>query len=114
LPWRNLRAHPRRLGSRPTRTQLASSVFVSAGEVAGSRDLHAYLARFHHRLPETAFALVPEPPLADVQTPRVFDAAEELELREQQYDRALAALQPLVNEAATRPEALLRIARIEP
>jgi hypothetical protein len=64
--------------------------------------------------PRRPLLFVPEPPLADVQTPRVFDAAEELELREQQYDRALAALQPLVNEAATRPEALLRIARIEP
>ena len=63
--------------------------------------------------PRTPLLFVPEPPDADVQAPRVFDAAEELELRDQQYDRALAALQPLANEGATRSEALLRIARIE-
>jgi len=63
--------------------------------------------------PRTPLLFVPEPPDADVQAPRVFDAAEELELRDQQYDRALAALQPPANEGATRSEALLRIARIE-
>jgi signal transduction histidine kinase len=63
--------------------------------------------------PRTPLLFVPEAPRADVQAFPVFDAAEELELRDQQYDRALAALQPLASEAATRPEALLRIARIE-
>lgn len=42
-----------------------------------------------------------------------FEAADELELREQQYDRAIAALQPLTLQPGTRSEALLRIARIE-
>lgn len=45
--------------------------------------------------------------------PRAFEAAEELEFREQQYGRAVAALEPLAGNPATRPEALLRIARLE-
>src|SRR6202042_2176972 len=36
-----------------------------------------------------------------------------LELREQKYDQAIATIQPLVSRAATRSEALLRIARIQ-
>ncbi len=44
---------------------------------------------------------------------REFDLAEDLELREQQYDRAIAALQRLTLKSSTRPEAILRIARIE-
>jgi signal transduction histidine kinase/tetratricopeptide (TPR) repeat protein len=63
--------------------------------------------------PRRPLLFVPDLPLSHVQTPHVFDAAEELEFREQQYDRAIAALQPLVDASATRPEALLRIARIE-
>jgi signal transduction histidine kinase len=47
------------------------------------------------------------------QSLRVFDAADELELREMQFDRAIALLQPLSLKSATRPEALLRMARIE-
>jgi len=42
-----------------------------------------------------------------------FDAADELELREQQYDQAIAALQSLTLKPNTRAEALLRVARIE-
>lgn len=45
--------------------------------------------------------------------PDAFGAADQLELREQQYDRAIAALRPLAQEPASREEALLRIARIE-
>jgi signal transduction histidine kinase len=41
------------------------------------------------------------------------DAAEELELREQRYDTAIAALAPFVKNPVTRPEALLRTARME-
>jgi signal transduction histidine kinase len=44
---------------------------------------------------------------------RAFDAADEFELREHRYDRAIEALQPLSMASATRSEALLRIARIE-
>jgi len=63
--------------------------------------------------PRRPLLFVPDPPAAPAPLPGVFDAAEELELREQQYDRAFAALQPLLSAPATRPEALLRIARIE-
>jgi tetratricopeptide (TPR) repeat protein len=63
--------------------------------------------------PERPLLFVPDPATAaPVQSSHVFDAADELELREQEYDRALAALDSLVNHPATRPEALLRIARI--
>ena len=42
-----------------------------------------------------------------------FEPVDELELREKQYDRAMALLKPLVLKSATRAEALLRLARIE-
>jgi len=42
-----------------------------------------------------------------------FDPVDELELREQQYDRAMALLKPLVARPETRAGALLRLARIE-
>lgn len=42
-----------------------------------------------------------------------FDTADELELREQRYDQAIAALEPLTLKPDTRGEALLRIARID-
>ncbi|HLY18025.1 MAG TPA: HAMP domain-containing sensor histidine kinase [Bryobacteraceae bacterium] len=63
--------------------------------------------------PPKPLLFVPEPPVPAAPAPRVFDAADELELRAQDYPRALAALQPLIKDPATRLEALLRTARIE-
>ena len=63
--------------------------------------------------PRRPLLFVPDPPAPRTQPSGVFGAAEELELRDQQYDRAIAALQPLLNAPATRPEALLRMARLE-
>jgi signal transduction histidine kinase len=62
--------------------------------------------------PRHALLFVPETPAPSESAARAFDAADELELRDQQYDRAIAAVEPLLNNPATRPEALLRIARI--
>jgi hypothetical protein len=63
--------------------------------------------------PQKPLLFVSDPPHPQARAPRIFDAADELELREQQYDRAIAALQPFVKDSATRPEALLRTARLE-
>ena len=63
--------------------------------------------------PQRPLLFTPAPPVVHAQTPGAFDVADELELREQQYDRAIAALKPLTLRPATRPEALLRIARIQ-
>jgi signal transduction histidine kinase len=63
--------------------------------------------------PQRPLLFTPALPVAPAQSLRVFDAADELELREQQFDRAIALLQPLTLKSATRPEALLRIARID-
>lgn len=63
--------------------------------------------------PQRPLLFTPVVPVTSTQSPRAFDAADELELREQQFDRAVALLQPMTLESATRPEALLRMARIE-
>jgi signal transduction histidine kinase len=63
--------------------------------------------------PKRPLLFVPETPIASEPPAHAFDAADELELRQQQYDRAVAALEPLANNPKTRPEALLRIARID-
>jgi signal transduction histidine kinase/tetratricopeptide (TPR) repeat protein len=67
--------------------------------------------------PARPLLFVPNPRLDPAPSPvnplLVFTAADNLELRAGQYDRAIAALQPLVNDPITRPEALLRIARVE-
>jgi signal transduction histidine kinase len=63
--------------------------------------------------PKRPLLFVPEVPTPGEPQVHAFDAADELELREQQYDRAIAALQPLLDAPATRAEALLRIGRIE-
>ncbi len=63
--------------------------------------------------PQRPLLFTPVLPVIPTQSLRVFDAADELELREQQFDRAVALLQPMTLESATRPEALLRMARIE-
>ena len=62
--------------------------------------------------PPKPFLFVPEPPAASP-LPSGFEAADKLEFREQNYDRAIAALWPLSEQPATRAEALLRIARLE-
>jgi two-component system phosphate regulon sensor histidine kinase PhoR len=45
--------------------------------------------------------------------PEAFESAEQIEYRDQRYDLAIEALQPLAHRAATRPEALLRMARLK-
>jgi hypothetical protein len=62
--------------------------------------------------PPRPLLFVPDAPSAPSAS-HAFDAADELELREEQYDHAMIALQPLVNDPATRLEALLRTARIQ-
>ncbi len=63
--------------------------------------------------PRRPLLFKPALPAAPDLPANAFDAADKLELREQQYDKAIAALLPLALASATRPEALLRIARIE-
>jgi signal transduction histidine kinase len=63
--------------------------------------------------PPRALLFVPTTPSLKTNIAREFDPAEELEIRERQYDRAIAALQPLTLKSSARPEAILRIARIE-
>ena len=55
---------------------------------------------------------MPDPPAAGP-LPKGFETPEKLEFREQNYDRAIEALRPLTEQAATRAEAWLRIARME-
>jgi signal transduction histidine kinase len=45
--------------------------------------------------------------------PDSFGPAEQIEYRDQRYDLAIQALQPLTERAGTRPEALLRTARLK-
>jgi signal transduction histidine kinase len=63
--------------------------------------------------PKAPLLFVPQPPASSAPDAHAFDAADELELREQQYDRAMAVLEPLVKGSTTRAEAVLHIARIE-
>jgi signal transduction histidine kinase len=63
--------------------------------------------------PKRPLLFTPIVPIVPKELPDAFEPADELELREQQYDRALALLKPLVLKPATRAEALLRQARIE-
>jgi len=45
--------------------------------------------------------------------PAAFEEAELIEHRDRRYDRAIETLRPLAERAATRPEALLRMARLK-
>jgi signal transduction histidine kinase len=63
--------------------------------------------------PPRTLLFVPTTASLPAQIAREFDQAEDLELREQQYDQAIASLRPLTLRSSTRPEAMLRIARIE-
>jgi signal transduction histidine kinase len=62
--------------------------------------------------PARRLLFVPEPP-SPSPLPDVFDAAAKFEFRDQNYERAIEALQPLTQQPAGRAEALLRIARLE-
>ena len=62
--------------------------------------------------PARPLLFVPEPPLASP-LPDVFEAAGKFEFRDQNYEHAIEALQPLTQQPAARAEALLRIARLE-
>jgi signal transduction histidine kinase len=69
----------------------------------------------HHSVatdPRRSLLFVPEPPSASP-LPDVFETAARFEFREQNYERAIEALQPLTHQPAARAEALLRIARLE-
>jgi len=62
--------------------------------------------------PGKSLLFVPGPPAADP-LPNVFEAAEKLEFRDENYARAIEALGALTGQPAARPEALLRVARLE-
>jgi signal transduction histidine kinase len=63
--------------------------------------------------PRRPLLFTPVIPVAQKELSEAFDPVDELELREQQYDRAIALLKPLALKPETRAEALLRLARIE-
>jgi signal transduction histidine kinase len=63
--------------------------------------------------PQRALLFTPALPVIPAEEPGVFDGVDQLELRELQYDRAMALLKPLIARSASRAEALLRLARIE-
>ena len=63
--------------------------------------------------PSRALLFVPFPPSTSPWRPNVFDRADELEHREHDYQGAIAALQPLAAARVSRPESLMRIARLE-
>ena len=63
--------------------------------------------------PPRPLLFVPDPPAPQTIPEGLFESAEKLEFREQNYTAALAALRPLVEQPAIRAEALLRIARLE-
>jgi signal transduction histidine kinase len=62
--------------------------------------------------PGKSLLFVPEPPPASP-LPDAFEAAAKFEFRDQNYERAIEALQPLTQQPAARAEALLRTARLE-
>jgi len=96
----------RELNSLPPSSSLAARLPAHATLVVVTRDsVRSY--------PQRPLVFVPSSPVADAVTPGLFDTTDKLELRERQFDRAIAALTPLANQSATRAEALLRIARIQ-
>ena len=56
---------------------------------------------------------VPDPPPAPAELMPQFAAAEQFEFRDREFTGALEALRPLSERDATRPESLLRMARLE-
>ncbi len=63
--------------------------------------------------PSRPLLFVPNPPAAPDDLPRAFAAADQLEFRDQKYDRAIEVLDTLASQPAARPEALLRLGRME-
>jgi hypothetical protein len=63
--------------------------------------------------PSKPLLFVPDPPSASGGLSSGFDAAEQLEFRDQRYEQAILALRPLAGQSDTRAEALLRLARLE-
>ena len=63
--------------------------------------------------PHKPLLFVPETGSHPDEISAAFEAAEQIEYRDQRYDRAIEALRPLTERAATRPEALLRMARLQ-
>ncbi len=63
--------------------------------------------------PSRPLLFVPDPPAAPDEIRHAFDAADQLEFRDQKYDRAIQVLDTLASQTATRPEALLRVGRME-
>jgi len=63
--------------------------------------------------PERPLLFTPVIPSPKATEPDAFDGVDELEFREQQYERAIALLKSLAARPAIRAEALLRLARIE-
>lgn len=63
--------------------------------------------------PRRSLLFTPVLPTPPAEVPGAFDPIDELELRELQYNRAIALLKPLVVRPATRAGALLRLARIQ-
>jgi signal transduction histidine kinase len=96
----------RELRSLPPSTAVLSKVPSGATFILISRSSIALY-------PKRPLLFVPEVPVQGQPQAHAFDAADELELQEREYDRAIAVLQPLLNGSATRAEALVRIARIE-
>ncbi len=63
--------------------------------------------------PSKPLLFLPDAPSGSGGDSNAFDSVEQLEFRDQRYDQAILALRPLARQGDTRPEALLRLARIE-
>jgi signal transduction histidine kinase len=63
--------------------------------------------------PPRPLLFVPDPPAPDPLAGHEIETAEKLEFRDENYPAAIEALRPLTERPATRPEALLRMARLE-
>jgi hypothetical protein len=63
--------------------------------------------------PSRPLLFVPNSPSDSGELPNLFKIAEQLEFRDKQYERAIRSLKLLADQPGPRPEALLRIARLE-
>lgn len=63
--------------------------------------------------PARQLLFTPELPASQVVADNRLDTADEMEFQTRQYDQAIDVLRPLAKNPALRPEALLRIARLE-
>jgi hypothetical protein len=73
--------------------------------VVSGKDIKTY--------PQRPLLFTPILPIPPAGVPGVFDGVDQLELREQKYDRAITLLKEFISFPATRPEGLLRLARIQ-